>query len=89
MAANSSASLANSATEIGQSESSIAIRRVIAWVIDKIGVLLILGFMILPIFWVTLTAFKPLNTVYSTELLIIPTLNNFRVIFGPAQPIQL
>ena len=82
-------SLTGTTTPAAQSESSQTLGRVVAWLVDKIGVLLILAFMILPIFWVALTAFKPLNTVYSTELLVIPTLNNFRVIFGPAQPVQL
>ena len=62
---------------------------ILSWLLDKAFVLLILTFMLLPIFWLALTAFKPLNTVYSTEILVVPTLNNFRIIFGPAGPVQL
>jgi multiple sugar transport system permease protein len=67
----------------------LSVGRVLSWIIDKAAVLLILGFMMLPIIWVVLTSVKPVNTVYSTEILVVPTLNNFRVIFGPAQPIHL
>lgn len=74
---------------ISQSLAWTIINSVSSWFLDKALVLLILAFMLLPILWLGLTAFKPLNTVYSTEILVVPTLNNFRIIFGPVGPVQL
>ncbi|MGH3147037.1 MAG: carbohydrate ABC transporter permease [Rubrobacter sp.] len=47
-----------------------------------VAVCLILFFCLFPIFWMLLTAFKPVDKVYSTSVLFEPTLRNFRIIFG-------
>ncbi|KAA3661955.1 MAG: carbohydrate ABC transporter permease [Chloroflexi bacterium] len=44
------------------------------------GILIIL-FLIFPIFWIAITAFKPERYVFSTELRFAPTLDSFRAIF--------
>jgi multiple sugar transport system permease protein len=47
-----------------------------------IAVSVILFFCLFPIFWMLLTAFKPVSEVYSTSILFEPTLRNFRIIFS-------
>ena len=53
-----------------------------AYVRDKLVVGLILLFVLLPIVWITLTAFKSERDAYTLKILFEPTLNNFRTIFS-------
>lgn len=45
-------------------------------------ILLTLFFILLPIVWIALTAFKPFEIAYTTDLFFTPTLDNFRIIFS-------
>ena len=47
-----------------------------------VAVSVILFFCLFPIFWMLLTAFKPVSEVYSTSVLVKPTLRNFQIIFS-------
>lgn len=47
-----------------------------------LGTLAILFFVMFPILWLTLTAFKPDREVFSTSVLFSPSLDNFRAIIG-------
>lgn len=47
-----------------------------------IGVFLVMFFCMFPIFWMLLTALKPRSEVYSTSILVEPTLRNFQIIFS-------
>ncbi|MGW5387341.1 carbohydrate ABC transporter permease [Nocardia sp. NPDC003963] len=47
-----------------------------------LGTLAILFFVMFPILWLTLTAFKPDREVFSTSVLFRPSLDNFRAIIG-------
>ncbi|MEV3962883.1 carbohydrate ABC transporter permease [Nocardia sp. NPDC050193] len=47
-----------------------------------LGTLAILFFVMFPILWLTLTAFKPDREVFSTSILFRPSLDNFRAIIG-------
>ncbi|MDX6153067.1 carbohydrate ABC transporter permease [Marinococcus sp. PL1-022] len=57
-------------------------RRITLGVVETIGVLLVVTFLFLPIFWITLTAFKPVSEVYSLSVFFQPTLENFSRIFS-------
>ena len=48
-----------------------------------IGTLLILYFVLFPLLWIGLTAFKTHNDALSTRLFFQPTLANFRLLFEP------
>jgi ABC-type glycerol-3-phosphate transport system permease component len=50
--------------------------------LETLALLLIIAFIILPIFWLALTAIKPREKAYSTDIVFQPTLDNFRVIFA-------
>jgi len=52
-------------------------------VLERIGVLLIVLFLFLPILWIFLTAFKPTADVYTSRIFFEPTLDNYRVVFSP------
>ncbi|NKY60698.1 carbohydrate ABC transporter permease [Nocardia flavorosea] len=47
-----------------------------------LGTLAILFFVMFPILWLTLTAFKPDREVFSTSVVFTPSLDNFRAIIG-------
>lgn len=57
-------------------------RKITLGVVETIGVLLVVTFLFLPIFWITLTAFKPVQEVYSLSVFFQPTLENFSRIFS-------
>ena len=63
---------------------SVAMRKRVGWVADNFAALLCLLFVIFPIFWLVITAFKPEQYVYSNAIFFPPTLDNFRAIFGEA-----
>lgn len=57
-------------------------KKVFEAVIENVAVLLVVIFLFLPIFWITLTAFKDNQDVYSISLLFHATLENFKTIFS-------
>ena len=65
---------------IGQDQGSLRLR-IISY-LETLLLLLIIAFIMLPIFWLALTSIKPREKAYSTDLLFQPTLDNFRVIFA-------
>ncbi|SDO04682.1 carbohydrate ABC transporter membrane protein 2, CUT1 family [Alkalicoccus daliensis] len=65
-----------------KSSNRRAVMKVASAVFENIGVLLIVIFLFLPIFWMFLTAFKPANEVYTLSVFFEPTLDNFRQVFG-------
>lgn len=58
-------------------------RRVLERIGFYVAYLLILFFCLFPIFWMLLTAFKPVDKVYSTSMIFTPTFRNFDIIFSP------
>jgi len=58
------------------------LKKQINWVLDKSVVTLAILFVMFPIFWLVITAFKPEKYVYSNAIIFPPTLGNFRDIFG-------
>lgn len=60
-----------------------SIKNLIFSILEKIALLLILLFVVFPIFWIILTAFKNSTDAYSTSLFFTPTLDNFRTILNP------
>ena len=63
-------------------EMQYQLRKRLGWVFDISAALLSLLFVLFPIFWLTLTAFKPEQYVYSNAFVFPPTLDNFRDIFA-------
>ncbi|WP_078393274.1 carbohydrate ABC transporter permease [Shouchella patagoniensis] len=57
-------------------------KKVFGAIFENIAVLLVVIFLFLPIFWITLTAFKDNQDVYSISLLFHATLENFKTIFS-------
>ena len=51
-------------------------------VLETLALLLIIAFIVLPIFWLAITAIKPQEKAYSTTLIFSPTLENFEIIFS-------
>jgi len=58
------------------------LKKQINWVLDKSVVTLAILFVMFPIFWLVITAFKPEKYVYSNAIIFPPILGNFRDIFG-------
>lgn len=56
--------------------------RRIGQIVEVLAILLVIFFILLPIFWLAITAIKPQEKAYSTTLIFEPTLDNFRVIFA-------
>ena len=63
-------------------EMQYQLRKRLGWVFDISAALLSLLFVLFPIFWLTLTAFKPEQYVYSNAFVFPPTLDNFRGILA-------
>ena len=57
-------------------------RRHNAKVLETAALLLIIAFILLPIFWLAITAIKPQEKAYTTDLIFRPTIDNFRIIFS-------
>ena len=57
-------------------------RRHLAKALETAALLLIIFFIMLPIVWLALTAIKPQEKAYTTDILFSPTIDNFRIIFG-------
>jgi multiple sugar transport system permease protein len=53
-----------------------------AAILENIGVILVVIFLFLPIFWIGLTAFKPEKEVFTFSLFFQPTLDNFKTVFS-------
>jgi ABC-type glycerol-3-phosphate transport system permease component len=51
-------------------------------VLQNLATILIIIFVIFPIFWLILTAFKPERYVFSNAFIFPPTFDNFKAIFG-------
>jgi multiple sugar transport system permease protein len=54
----------------------------LASILENIGVILVVVFLFLPIFWIGLTAFKPEKEVFTFSLFFQPTLDNFKTVFS-------
>jgi len=65
---------------IGTKPSSLRLQSL--KVLETLALLLIIAFIMLPIFWLTITAIKPREKAYTTDIVFQPTLDNFRVIFA-------
>lgn len=50
--------------------------------LEMLALLLIVAFIMLPIMWLALTAIKPQEKAYTTDIVFPPTLDNFRIIFS-------
>ena len=68
------------ANTIGQDPSSFRLQSLKA--LETLALLLIIAFIMLPIIWLALTAIKPREKAYTTDIVFQPTLDNFRVIFA-------
>jgi multiple sugar transport system permease protein len=64
-------------------KSRFSFKKLVFAVLEKIALLMILLFVVFPIIWIILTAFKNSTDAYSTNLLFTPTLDNFRTILKP------
>ena len=74
--------LQNIGQAVGKSPRREAGMAILGGIGFYIAVSAILFFCLFPIFWMLLTAFKPVSEVYSTSIFIEPTLRNFRIIFS-------
>ncbi len=50
--------------------------------LEMLALMLIIAFIMLPIMWLALTAIKPQEKAYTTDIVFPPTLDNFRIIFS-------
>ena len=53
-----------------------------AKVLETAALLLIIFFIMLPIVWLAITAIKPQEKAYTTDIIFTPTLENFEIIFS-------
>jgi multiple sugar transport system permease protein len=74
--------LQNAGQDLGKGSRRAAANKILGKIGYYIAVSVILFFCLFPIFWMLLTAFKPVDKVYSTSVLFEPTLRNFRIIFS-------
>ena len=58
------------------------LRRNFARALETLALILIIFFIMLPIVWLALTAIKPQEKAYTTDLIFSPTVDNFRIIFS-------
>ncbi len=58
-----------------------------AKLLETAALLLIIAFIILPIFWLALTSVKSQEKAYTTDIIFTPTLDNFEIIFSDASVI--
>ena len=59
-----------------------SLRQTSLHILETMALLLIIGFIALPIVWLALTSIKPQEKAYTTDILFQPTIDNFRVIFS-------
>ena len=70
-------------TTISQPQSFIgSLRQNSAKILETAALLLIIFFIMLPIVWLALTAIKPQEKAYTTDIIFSPTLENFEIIFS-------
>ncbi len=69
------------AASSSQSHTS-SLKRNSAKLLETAALLLIIAFIVLPIFWLAITAIKPQEKAYTTDLVFQPTIDNFRIIFS-------
>lgn len=55
---------------------------ILAKLLETAALLLIVFFIMLPIVWLALTSIKPQEKAYTTDILFMPTADNFRIIFS-------
>lgn len=58
-----------------------SIRKLVMNLLHTAGVLFIIFYIIFPIFWITITAFKTRRDAFSTKIFFTPTFNNFAKLF--------
>ncbi len=58
------------------------IRRDAARLLETLLLLIIIAFIMLPIFWLAMTSFKPPEKTYTTDVIFPPTLKNYEIIFA-------
>ncbi|MEO1287968.1 MAG: carbohydrate ABC transporter permease [Chloroflexota bacterium] len=56
--------------------------KILGFIGEYTALLLIIAFILLPIFWLSITALKPQEKAYTTDVIFTPTLDNFRIIFS-------
>ena len=69
-----------SSIAIARNESNLRLHSL--KLLETLALLLIIAFIMLPIFWLAITAIKPRAKAYTTDIIFQPTLDNFRVIFA-------
>ena len=69
-------------TALSIESSSSNFKHQSAKVLETVALLLIIAFIMLPIFWLAMTAIKPQEKAYTTEIIFKPTIDNFRIIFS-------
>ena len=74
----------NVAAKGSKSLFSDSVRRDIGWLLEMLALLLIIAFIMLPIFWLAMTSFKPAEKTYTTDIVFTPTLKNYEIIFSDA-----
>ncbi|WP_251026549.1 carbohydrate ABC transporter permease [Bacillus sp. ISL-46] len=57
-------------------------KKVSSAIFEGFGVILVVLFLFLPIFWIGITAFKPEQEVYTTSIFFQATLDNFKTVFS-------
>ena len=67
---------------INASLSGASLRQQSAKAGETLALLLIIAFIMLPIVWLAITAIKPQEKAYTTDLIFSPTIDNFRIIFS-------
>jgi ABC-type glycerol-3-phosphate transport system permease component len=63
-------------------ESISTFRREAGRLLETLALLLIIAFIMLPIFWLAMTSFKPPEKTYTTDIIFTPTLKNYEIIFS-------
>ena len=79
---------AKTVVDARQIQASQRIRLDVARVLEVLALLLIIAFIMFPIFWLALTSFKPLEKAYSTDVFFTPTFKNYEIIFSDTTVIE-
>ena len=82
MATQSTSNPSVAQAEVASRERNLGLQRLLSSVLETFGLLVIISFILLPIVWLAITAFKPQEKAYSTDVIFTPTLDNFRIIFS-------
>lgn len=70
------------ASEGSKRSTSDSIRRDMGRLLETLALLLIIAFIMLPIYWLAMTSFKPAEKTYTTDIIFPPTLKNYEIIFS-------